>query len=361
MEVITMLLRVISRKFYEHSAGLLLFVFFLMFGVVEAPQLLNYHWSLTTGILQSPTLMMVMMVLWMLYAGRAALFVHNKMASAEYEFLMVLQALPRARLFLAWLICASTVLMPIVLYALFMMYVGLTLMLVQAVWILMIALLAIILLTTILFVWILLYSKRFQLNTPSFRFITGKSYTVLLIRQLLQTQTLSLTLTKIFSWASVAAFLALATDGYDIRLPALGLLLGVAGHARLVFELRKFEDTCLSFTRNFPWPIWRRIAQHLTVFTVIMIPEMIMLFTRQVPAVDILLLLAFTVALLGLIHAWLFIPGTDMNRHITRVFWLFMISFLLVLSQLALPLTVVLGVVGVYWFTRYFPTYEIPA
>jgi hypothetical protein len=58
---------VIGIPFYQRHAGLFLFIFILMFGVVHGQELWFYHLALINAMLGSPVFMGVVSLVWLLY------------------------------------------------------------------------------------------------------------------------------------------------------------------------------------------------------------------------------------------------------------------------------------------------------
>ena len=65
--ILHLMIRALVLPFYKNHAGLLFFVFFLMFGIVESTQLAFYHQSLIYGMLSSGIILLVVLMIWLLY------------------------------------------------------------------------------------------------------------------------------------------------------------------------------------------------------------------------------------------------------------------------------------------------------
>ena len=53
--------------FYKNHAGLLFFVFFTMFGIVESTQIVFYPVSLIHGMLSSGAFLLIVLMTWLFY------------------------------------------------------------------------------------------------------------------------------------------------------------------------------------------------------------------------------------------------------------------------------------------------------
>ncbi len=87
--------KVIVSKFYEQNAGFFLFVFFLMFGIVESSQLVSYHLSLIAGIIESTVFLAVVCTGWLIYMAKCLQFVLSRLDLPENEFLFRLGMMDR--------------------------------------------------------------------------------------------------------------------------------------------------------------------------------------------------------------------------------------------------------------------------
>jgi len=64
-----------EKKFYERHAGLLFFVFYVMFGMVESGQLVSYHLGLIYGAIGAPVfLALVLFPLGFYTSGKVFVF-----------------------------------------------------------------------------------------------------------------------------------------------------------------------------------------------------------------------------------------------------------------------------------------------
>src|SRR5438067_4122637 len=100
MGIVTKILtRVIGVQFYQRHAGLFLFIFILMFGVVHGEELWYYHLSLMYALLGSTIFMAVVASLWFLYAMKCAQFTLKILSDPQQQFLYVVSGLPKRKLF----------------------------------------------------------------------------------------------------------------------------------------------------------------------------------------------------------------------------------------------------------------------
>ena len=87
LPVIRIFNKVIVGQFYQQHAGLLLFVFFIMFGIVEGSQLVYYYLSLIYGMLGSPVFLGIVFFIWVLYSFKCIQFTKTAMSLPQNSFL----------------------------------------------------------------------------------------------------------------------------------------------------------------------------------------------------------------------------------------------------------------------------------
>ena len=122
--VVRVLNKVLVKKFYERNVGLLFFVFYLMFGVVESNQVISYHRSLIYGVLTSPVFLMGVMGVWILYSAKYLQLVLSELAEPHNQFLKDYSRLGKSHQF--WTMLLSIIMMdqPVLLYSVFIVGVG---------------------------------------------------------------------------------------------------------------------------------------------------------------------------------------------------------------------------------------------
>jgi hypothetical protein len=169
---------------------------------------------------------------------------------------------------------------------------------------------------------------------------------------------LILVITKLFSYFALFGFFQIPLDHYENRIPLMGLLIGMAAHAVLVYEIRKWEDSYLSFAKNLPMTLSARYLLLVILYAIVITPEMFLLATNHVHLVDGVLTIVFGISLLLFFHAMLYPVNMDMDRYIQYVLITFLLGFALILFKLSLLLVLVCFTLSSSWYRRYFYTFE---
>src|SRR4051794_4446296 len=109
------------QQFYQRNAGLFLFLFVVLFGVVQYP--IAYHFKLMQGIVTSYITLLVAIITWILYACKCSALVFKSIAK-ERVWLYELQALDKKKLLLPLIIVQAMLFFPATVYILFTIGIG---------------------------------------------------------------------------------------------------------------------------------------------------------------------------------------------------------------------------------------------
>ena len=357
--LITVLTKVIVAKFYERNAGLLFFVFFLMFGIVESTQIISYHQALMYGTLTSPIFLLLVCVVWLLYLIKCTQFFFAQLTKPENTFLLELGRISSLKRF--WLITTLIFFMyePVLIYSIFIIALGIYSKLFTATVLVVLFHLSGIMGTSLIL--------SYQLNHPhkSIKFLTlpsiqwpwVKPLPLFYINQLTSQLPTVLFFTKTFSVFVIYGFFQIPLDHYDDRIALMGLLFGLAAHCVIVFELRKFEETNLQFLRNLPIPNWKRFRELAIVYLLLLLPEAVMLYSNHIRLFDVLGIYFFGAGFLLLLHCRLFVTLNN-DKHLQWTLGLFLVSFMLVLFKMYFAETLLLWIFALFILNRQYYQFE---
>lgn len=111
------LLKIFSVGFYRAHAGILCFVAFVMFGMVEPGQLLNYHKTLMLAFISSPLMMGIVFAIWLIYTFKCWHYVAGQVFALHQQFLFYSSnAYPKARQFNSWFALQASIGLPVIAY-----------------------------------------------------------------------------------------------------------------------------------------------------------------------------------------------------------------------------------------------------
>lgn len=120
--VLHILLKIWVQQFYQRNAGFFLFLFVVLFGVVQNP--LEYHYQLMQGIVTSYVTLTIAIIIWLLYACKCAMLV-IKSITTERVCLSELQAIEGSQLMLLFTVVQILLFLPATIYILFTVCTGL--------------------------------------------------------------------------------------------------------------------------------------------------------------------------------------------------------------------------------------------
>lgn len=357
--VITVLTRVVVAKFYERNAGLLFFVFFLMFGIVESTQIISYHQALIYATLTSRIFLLLVCGVWLLYLVKCIQFFLAQLTKPENTFLFELGGLSFIKRF--WVVALTILLIyePVLIYSLFIIALGTYSKFFTAT-----TLVVIFHLTGIVGAALIL---SYQLNhphkqlkfliLPSIQWPWVKPLPLFYINQLTSQLPTVLFFTKSFSVFAIYGFFQIPLDHYDNRIALMGFLFGLVAHLVIVFELRKFEESNLLFLRSLPIQNWNRFRELAVVYLLLLLPEAAMLYSNHILLLDVVGIYLFGTGFLLLLHCRLFIELNN-DKHLQWTLGLFLISFMLVLCKIYFAETLLLWIIAIIIMNRKYYQFE---
>jgi len=362
MQVSVVLYKSLVLPFYRQHSGILLTVVFLMFGVVESSQVVNYHVSLISGMLGSGIFLLIVMGIWLLYSLKSLHYFIKISSQDSYRFLDHLAAIHASKSFLAFLFTVVLSFLPILIYSIFIyviafkqqMYGEAALIFVyQSFLCCLVAL-------------ILNHRVRHQHIKPLFTlpqipwpFRSGLASFSL--SYLLKEEKAALFISKLFSIALIYVVRETLEPGDDFRIIGITWIFAVLAHTFIVGKLKDFGDQFLHWTRSLPITTNSRYLVLLKIYSLLLLPELFLVATsigHGISLIGLLLLFIFATGYLLFIHAYLYKPGRIVDRFATFLFWAFIFSFFLILSKLLWLTALLYFSISFYWFRRWFYRHE---
>ncbi len=356
------LIRSLAYPFYRSHAGIFFFVFFIMFGVVESSQVVSYHQSLIYGMLGSPIFMLVIFGVWLLYQLKVVLFFIRLLNQEEYQFLNVLALRSGAQNFLSFFILAFFTFLPVAIYSVAIYFIALgsgsyqQVLLILFFQLFLLSATALTLATTIQRKHV---PALFSLPTLAFTFLRGLSG--IYWNYLLHREKIAIALSKLFSLSLLYVVKETLVVGDDFRIVAITWLFATLSHTFLVVKLKAFEDHTLTWTRALPIHRVRIYFVYFGLYTLLFIPEVILLLGtlgKGVAIIHLPLLLLLSSSFLLSLHVYLYKTIRNPEYLVQFILALFIICFMLVLSKLIVLLTGCLLVLSLLYFHHYYYRYQ---
>ena len=274
-----MLFRSLVGPFYKENISLLFFLFMVMIGVVgedNGAEIWQYHYSLAAAMLQNAGYLIFVFAAWFLYTRKGLEFVSGLLKQPDYSFITICNSLNRSRRFLEFLWVAFWLLLPILVYGIFVIVYGCIHHLYLPVIAVAVFLLSLCICSALWFVYILDNRHREKL-VIHLRMPLSSSYGMILLRQVGQKQKIMWLAFKLFTCGVLYGIARNNTTPGDYETVSLFLFFsfGVLANGVIIFGLREFEETYLFFYRSVPVLLWRRLAGYALAYFVLLIPEII--------------------------------------------------------------------------------------
>jgi hypothetical protein len=353
--ILNLLIKSLIAPFYRSHAGLLLLVFFLMFGVVESTQIKLYHESLIYGMLTSGIFLMVVLIVWLLYSLKSLHFLLKASAEDSYQFLHHLAVLPARQTFFYFFIICFLTFMPVFTYTVFIYAIGFKDKFYEVIAIVFVFQLALWLFNA----WTLNYTLRNQhrpswFTIPSLALPFQQNLVGIYAGYLFKEEKSAMFLSKLFSIVVIYLVKETLEAGDDFRIVGIMWLFALISHTYLINKLKVFEDHTLSWMRHLPISITKTISAYFILYILLMIPEVVLLtgtIGRGLSWWQLALLPLFSGGFFLAIHSYLFKANRNPDKFATYLFWLFMGCFMMILSKLIWVAAAAL-LIGSFWLLR---------
>lgn len=356
------------KPFYKENAAAFVFVFTMMFCIiskVDGAGLFEYHYSLVTGILTNNVFLLLVLFIWLLYVRKCVAFVSAIILNPHYSFLQVYNQLSKAKRFRLLLMVDIYLLMPVLCYVVFMVFVGIRQQLYLPVLFIAGYLLALCLASAIWHVYRLNnpYAKdHFIWRQWIVKPFLSSFYPVVLVRFVATAQLPVWAGIKIFT-CGVLYLIARNnnTTDYDISMPFLFYSFGILANGVLLFRIRVFEETYLSFYRGLPVSLMKRFAQYSLVFFTLFIPELITLAALLPVHLHYPDAIHFTLcgfSLLLLMHSTSFIEDFTMKDYVKILLALFFMECIFLMTIGFTFLWLFLSILSIIVFLKRYYIFE---
>lgn len=354
--------RTLIFPFYQQHAGLFFFVFYVMFGLVESSQLLNYHQSLIYGMLSSTLFLLIVLVIWLFYFLKCFIFVRQKCEAPQYHFIYEFAKLSKGKTFLFFALLYLFIFMPVLVYTVAILIVAMKSgFFLPAIIILLFQGSSLLLCSWASSEQIHKRHLPNRFSIPTYNVPLNRSLALFYISHLSKNQKVGILLSKFFSILSIYIVLQAMDTHEDIRIPAIVLLFGLVAHAFLIFDMKRFEDERLTWMRALPYSTLSLYLNYLLIFTLILIPEMLLLASsigNKITLLNWVELYAFGIGFLAFIYIRLFkfIENTDL--YMQFMLWVFLGTFFLIVCNLVPFLIFLSGIGSFFIFRKRYYCYE---
>lgn len=337
--------KIFTARYYAKNTGFFLVIFYLFFGIVPGGQLPSYHLSLIKGFTGSLDFLALVCFAWLLYNLKCIAFVINVLSSREHTFLYgtigILEAGAKWR---NWFLIHLGVYAPVLIYSVIAAAVAFHQHFTVAACIIIVF--NIVMLIAPLWVY---DHKMKHPGTVSF-FARWQLWLNRRVRkpfwafygyELLNNNIRAFAISKVVSAVTIIITCSLMGSDYDVRVLLTGFLVCILCQCILVYDHRRFDDLYLAMTPQLSIPLWKRFLQIVLLYSVLLLPESILLVYKTWYTADPLhwlLLMATGVAAMTLLRCLLYFPRLDQDKYFRWV--LILIAGLLFM-----------GLARLYWYS----------
>jgi hypothetical protein len=346
----TLLIRSFVKPFYRQHAGLFVFLFTIMFGVVNilhGAKFADYHFFLIKGMLKNPFLLVLVLFVWFLYIKKSEQFAVNILRRSDFSFLYMMALMESRKVYwlLVWI--QFLIILPIIIYAVLIFVAGSYLHEYVKCGIILFYIISLCLICARWYLFIIQNPGR-SAPVMNGNFSAGareSGYWSLFIRYIGIDKKLLFSGIKIYSCCILYLMLINQTRvDNDLRMIILFFSLGILGHGLLIHQLRNLEETGLTFYRTLPLPRLKRFMQYGMLYFVLLLPEIITiacLTPGYLHYKDAALFILLSFSLLMFMNSLLFIHFFRMIDYLKIILCIFLIVYFCVLSA-SLPLLCIL-------------------
>ena len=362
---IVILFKSIVKPFYKENAGLFVFVFTMLFFIVnkvDGAELFEYHYSLIMSVLSSVTMLVFVFIAWALYVRKFTVYVSASINRPEFSFLYIVNSLSRVRRFVLFLLVDIVLFLPVLLYGILIIWVGWL----QHFYLAAVSIISYSILLSILpALWHVYLLDKLNKNTVrllKWNISWPSSYPVQLIRFVVNKQKGLWLGSKVFTCGLLYLIAHNNTLGKaDVGPVFLLFSFGVLSNSALTFRIREWEEVWLRFYRGLAVPLWKRFVQYGAVCLMLLLPEFITL-TYLTPAhLNSATALGFGISgysLILLIVSITFLQDFSKRDFLKILLLLFALQYLFLLAFNFLLLSIVCLVLSILFFYKGYYHYE---
>ncbi|HVI44193.1 MAG TPA: hypothetical protein VM802_04970 [Chitinophaga sp.] len=362
------LFRLFIKPFYRENAGAFLFlttILFLIVSPVHGAGLVEYHYSLMTGMLSNYYFLLVVFFVWILYARKCAAFVTALLYRPEYTFLRVYNSASSARRFRLFLLVDTTLLLPVIIYAVLVTITGWRQRLFPST---LLVPLYVVALCAGMAAYHLQQLSSLERDTtkPLLRGAWSQwlrsRYPVMLLRYVLTNQKMIWLGIKLFTcWMLYGAARNNTATVYDPGTVFWFFNFGIIANGIILNKTREFETVYFSFYRNVPVSLVTRLLQYALFCLLLLLPEMITIASLtpvHLHDSDALRYALCSYSLVLLMLSVTFLRRFSMKSYLQIILLITCIQFGCLLTGALLPLSLLMLVTAVCCFSAGYYRYE---
>lgn len=358
----TVLIKIFVKGFYRVHSGIFLFFFvtvLMYFFFIEVlnqthlppDQIVLYNLMLVLTLISSPVMVALVFIVWLGFTVKSWNYITGQMIMPSNQFLFYSStSFSKVNQFKSWFIAQLTISLPIIAYGLFSFVIGI----IFDYYIIPVVILSYVLLLSAVsaLIYVRHANKPINLNSKSIlsRIVGNwsKPFFSLFLYHVFDKLKVTLIVTKLLSYGIIiGSFYLLADVNDNLRVAGIVILGIVTAHAILIYQSYRFEETYLSFSRNFPYSRAKIYSNWTVTFLLLTLPENIWILSTFDPEISFALVI-FNLGTGMLFRNLLYIVTLDMRKFIYWVFFIFNLFFMIILLKLfwlLVPLNIIISII----------------
>ena len=362
--VTTILNKVLVREFYLANATFFLVVVGLAGGFMRSID----HIILAELLVSSPILLLIPIGVWAAYSFKVTRFNRALLKRGENEFLYYVSTLPIKFQVTALTKALLLQLLPIFLYASFLIATAAKHRLYVTLLLIPLACIILLGLTVADIFRALLKGHREQKLSALARWIHErftKPYPLFFPEWIVRRSPWMAIGTKLAAGLLLFAVAQVyKTDTYDARLLGMGVIFAFAANVNMIWEMHRFDNHHFDINRNLPIPFARRFLYFIITLAILTLPEaglLISHFATAVSSIDLLGALLFGWSITLFLYGWLFKHPYGPDQLHSIVFFTCILLVVLILFKIPFLILASINTAGgLYFWRKHFYTFEIP-
>ncbi len=329
------IIRTIVVEFYRQNVAFFGLIVLVFFGFIRGAE----HIAIGSFLIANPVSLLFLYGFFLTYIVKIFLFARQALSKAENQFLSDYVLLPALDRSLPVLIAGFLLFLLPLVYSVFLVYLAIANgYVVSIVWLLTADFIF------VGFIGFFLYKQLMALphehTIVRFKILSryARPASLFFVEHLIRNEPVLLFLTKAYSCLLIiSASMLYQFDEYDLRLFTTAILLAFSGNVAIINKYVWFYYHRLTVTKNLPLSYMRILLYHLAALTVILIPEILVIFRYypiQMLLVDVSGILLFGAALCQLMFALMIIRHTEMEKLMIWNFWLIVGTTFLILFSI---------------------------
>ena len=262
--------------FYREIAGMLLFLFFILFGVQQnMKSALDFHYNVIVTIVQTGKAMIIFSMVMAAYTLKCISFINSETAKRSHQFLRILNAVSYRKRFYHSFIAGISMMAPAIIYSIIVIFIALTLHDPQKA-LIVAAVISLLCISVSLF---LIYSLQKENSVISKKYfwqhliVLPKNITWFLGNQLFKKQLRAFVIVKLLSFLSLFYFIRHDDSVFEERMLWLIFMVSMVAHGIIIHKSFSFLENELSFYRAMPLSNWKILSALLLFYILLCVPE----------------------------------------------------------------------------------------